>query len=171
MDNLGSYVIFAGLSTMTIISAIIVVSDRNLFHSIIALGGYLLAISGFYFLLQADLVAIMQVFVYVGGVIVVLLFAVMMTSQIINIRLVSGFDQKLSVVIAVIMLIALQIYAITVTVFNVSTAKPVVNTAAYIGTKYLTDYILPFEVISILLLAAVIGALVIAREEKKDDPA
>lgn len=170
MNNIGSYIIFTGLSLMTIVSALIVISDRNLFRSTIALGGHLLAISGFYFLLQADLIAMMQVFVYVGGVIVVLLFAVMMTSQITNIRLVSGFDQKMSVITAVIILIALQIYAVTVTAFKVSGDNPIINTASYVGKMYLTDYILPFEVISILLLAAVIGALVISRGETKHDP-
>jgi NADH-quinone oxidoreductase subunit J len=148
-----------------VISALTVVLGRNLFHSAMTLGAVLLSLSGFYFLLDADLVGIMQVFVYIGGVMVVLLFGIMLTSQITNMRKVSGIQQRLSADISVATLVVFVAVILINTTFAVSVASPVKNTLPLIGKLFMTNYILPFETISILLLAALVGAIVIARGE------
>ncbi|MBI4733692.1 MAG: NADH-quinone oxidoreductase subunit J [Rubrobacteridae bacterium] len=160
-------IIFSILAVFTIVSALFVIEERNLFHSALMLGAYLLSLAGLYFLLDADLVGIMQVFVYVGGVMVVLLFGIMLTSQIINVRLVSGLQQRLSADIAVVVLVVLIAVILTKTTFTISTIPSVKNTLPLVGKLFMTKYVLPFEVISILLLAALIGAIVIARGEDK----
>src|SRR3990172_5618535 len=93
--------IFVMLAVIAITSAILVVVGRNLFHAAMFLGLHLLSIAGFFFLLEADFAGIMQVFVYVGGVIVVLLFGVMLTSQMTNVRLVSALQQRWVTLVAV----------------------------------------------------------------------
>jgi NADH-quinone oxidoreductase subunit J len=150
---------------MAVITSLFVVVGRNLFHSAMMLGAFLLAMSGLYFLLDADLVGIMQVFVYVGGVMVVLLFGIMLTSQIANMRQVSGLQQRLSAYVAVAILVVFIAVILIDTTFPLSMGDPVKNTLPLIGKLFMTNYILPFETISILLLAALIGAIVIARGE------
>lgn len=160
-------VIFYALGALAIISAIMVVTGRNLFHAAMYLGAFLLAIAGYYFMLDADLVGIMQVFVYVGGVIVVVLFGVMLTSQMTNVRLVSAMKQKVFTLLAVAGLVGLLVSVFTKTAFNIATEAPVKDTVSLAGKLFMTDYVLPFEVISVLLLAALIGAIIIARQEDK----
>ncbi|HZD60555.1 MAG TPA: NADH-quinone oxidoreductase subunit J [Anaerolineae bacterium] len=165
MNDIVSQIIFFSLAAMAIASAIMVVTGRNLFHAAMFLGAYLLVISGFYFLLNADLVGIMQVFVYVGGVVVVLLFGIMLTAQMTDVRLTSALEQRGVTLIAVGALVGLLALVVKDTVFKISQITPVKDTTSLIGKLFMSDYILPFEVISVLLLAALIGAVVIAREE------
>jgi len=165
MGDTVSLVIFFALAAMAVASAIMVVTGRNLFHAAMFLGAHLLSIAGFYFLLNAELVGILQVFVYVGGVVVVVLFGIMLTAQITNVRLTSAMEQRWVTVVSLIGLVGLLAFVVRDTVFRISEMAPVEDTTSFIGRLFMTDYILPFEVISILLLAALIGAVVIAREE------
>ncbi|MBI4733372.1 MAG: NADH-quinone oxidoreductase subunit J [Rubrobacteridae bacterium] len=160
-----SLALFIILGFCAVVSALFVVVGRNLFHSAMTLGAFLLSVSGLYFLLDADLVGIMQVFVYIGGVMVVLLFGIMLTSQIANMRQVSGLQQRLSSDLAVAVLTAFIAAILIESNFTVSSSAPVKNTLPLIGKLFMTNYVLPFEVISVLLLAALIGAIVIARGE------
>lgn len=164
-DTAISPIIFYSLATLAVVTAIMVVTGRNLFHAAMFLGAFLMGIAGFYFLLDADFVGIMQVFVYVGGVVVVLLFGIMLTSQMTNVRLVSGFMRKGSTMIAIVALVGLLTSVFKKASFYVSSAEPAKDTISLVGELFMTDYVLPFEVISILLLVAVIGAIIVAREE------
>lgn len=159
--------LFLLLGAIAIVSAIQVVAGRNLFHSAMYLGLFLLLIAGFYFLLGADLIGIMQVFVYVGGVIVVLLFGIMLTSQMTNVRLIAAMEQRGFTLLAVGGLVALLVSVVSRASFVISKAKEADNSIDLVGKLFMTDYILPFEVISILLLAALIGAVIVARQEGK----
>lgn len=160
-------VIFYALAALAIVSAILVVTGRNLFHAAMFLGAYLMSVAGYYFLLDADLVGIMQVFVYVGGVVVVLLFGIMLTSQITNVRLVSAMKQRIFTFLAVAGFVGILASVFTKTAFNIVTEAAPKDTVALAGKLFMTDYVLPFEVISVLLLAALIGAIIIARQEDK----
>ncbi|OFW33163.1 MAG: hypothetical protein A2074_05875 [Candidatus Aquicultor primus] len=165
MGDTVSLVIFFALAAMAVASAIMVITGRNLFHSAMSLGAYLLTIAGYYFLLNADLVGIMQVFVYVGGVVVVVLFGIMLTAQLTNVRLTSAMEQRWVTIVSLVSLAGLLVFVAKDTVFRISQLAPVADTTSFIGRMFMTDYILPFEVISVLLLAALIGAVIIAREE------
>jgi len=159
-------VIFFALAAVAIIGAIAVVLSRNLFHAVMILGGFLLTIAGFYFLLNADFVGIMQVFVYVGGVIVVMLFGIMLTPHEANITNAAKLQQKLGTYIAVAALIGLLAMIFIRTTFITSPAEPVKDTVSLAGKLFMTNYVLPFEVISVLLLAALVGAIIVARKEE-----
>ncbi|MDP2211240.1 MAG: NADH-quinone oxidoreductase subunit J [Candidatus Aquicultor sp.] len=165
MNDIISHVIFFALAILAVSSAVLVVTGRNLFHAAMFLGLYLLSIAGYYFLLKADLVGMMQVFVYVGGVVVVLLFGIMLTAQLTNVRLTSALEQRWVTIVSLVSLVGLLVFVAKDTVFKVSQLSPVEDTTSFIGKMFMTDYILPFEVISVLLLAALIGAVIIAREE------
>lgn len=165
--DLATQIIFFSLSAMAIASAIAVVTRRNLFHAAMFLGYLMLVMAGFYFLLNADLVGMMQVFVYVGGVVVVLLFGIMLTAQVTNVRLVSGFKFKGFTLLSIIGLVALLISVFNKATLQVSNAAVPKDSVSLAGKLFMTNYILPFEVISVLLLAALIGAIVIARDEAK----
>ncbi len=167
MNDIITYIIFFGLSAVAIISALAIITRRNLFHAAMFLGLLMLVVAGFYFLLDADLVGIMQVFVYVGGVIVVLLFGIMMTSQMTNVRMVSAIKQKVFTILAVAGFVALLVSVFTKVNLSVSNAAVPKDTTSLVGKLFMTNYILPFEVMSVLLLAALIGAIVIARQEVK----
>lgn len=160
-------VIFFALAAVAIISAIAVVTSRNLFHAVMILGGFLLSIAGFYFLLDADFVGIMQVFVYVGGVIVVMLFGIMLTPHEANISNSAKLQQKLATYLAVAAFVGLLGLMFIRTTFVTSSAEPVKDTVSLAGKLFMTNYVLPFEIISILLLAALIGAIVVARKEER----
>lgn len=166
MSDIGQ-IMFFGFAIIAVISAILVITGRNLFHAAMSLGLYLLTIAGYYFMLDADLVGIMQVFVYVGGVIVALLFGIMLTSQMTNVRSVSAMKRRASTVVAVAALVGLLISVFRQASFYISPAEPIKDTTSVIGRLFLTDYVLPFEVISVLLLAALIGAVVIAKGEDR----
>lgn len=167
MNDIITYIIFFGLSAVAIISALAIITRRNLFHAAMFLGLLMLVVAGFYFLLDADLVGIMQVFVYVGGVIVVLLFGIMLTSQMTNVRMVSAMKQKVFTILAVAGFVALLISVFAKINLSVSNAVVPKDTTSLVGKLFMTNYILPFEVMSVLLLAALIGAIVIARQEVK----
>lgn len=154
-------------AVVAIVSALRVVLGRNLFHACMFLGLFLLFISAFYFLLGADLVGIMQVFVYVGGVVVVLLFGIMLTAQITDIRLVSGIEQRIFTLLSVAALVALIAGVALKAKFPAPVGTPPKDSLAFTGKLFMTNYILPFEIISILLLAALIGAVIVARQEGK----
>lgn len=162
-------IIFFVLATMTVLLAVAVIIGRNLFHAAAFLGAYLLHIAGFYFLLDAELVAMMQVFIYVGGVVVVLLFGIMLTSRMTDVRFVSAAEKPWLTIIEVVGLVGLLAFIISKTQFNEIFGAPVKNSAAVIGRLFMTDYVLPFEVISVLLLAALVGAIVMTmfHEEAK----
>ncbi|MBS3908721.1 MAG: NADH-quinone oxidoreductase subunit J [Actinobacteria bacterium] len=165
MNDIVSHVIFFALAVLAVGSGVLVVTGRNLFHAAMFLGLYLLSIAGYFFLLNADFIGIMQVFVYVGGVVVVLLFGIMLTAQLTNVRLTSAMEQRWVTIVSLVGLVGLLVFVIKDTVFRISALAPVEDTISFIGRMFMTDYILPFEVISVLLLAALIGAVIIAREE------
>ncbi|MDI6816812.1 MAG: NADH-quinone oxidoreductase subunit J, partial [Actinomycetota bacterium] len=74
-------------------------------------------------------------------------------------------EQRWVTIVSLISLVGLLVFVVKDTAFRVSQLSPVEDTISHIGTMFMTDYILPFEVISVLLLAALIGAVIIAREE------
>ena len=160
-----SLALFVIMAVLAMASAIMVIIGRNLFHTAMYLGAYLLVIAGLYFLLNADLAGIMQIFVYVGGVIVVLLFGVMLTPRIASVRLVMAAEKPWLTVVEVGVITGVLIAMINAARFYMPAAAPVKDAPSLIGRLFLTEYLLPFEVISVLLLAALIGAVVIAREE------
>lgn len=153
--------IFAILALAGIACAVAVVTGRDIFRSTLFFGGFLLAVAGLYFALSASFVGIMQVFVYVGGVVIMILFGIMLTER--NGALSSSLDRRLTVLGPVILLVLVLIAAIVNTAFGVANVSPE-TAAGELGKLFVGQYALPFEIVSVLLLAALVGAIILAKE-------
>jgi NADH-quinone oxidoreductase subunit J len=163
--NLIAQVIFYFFAAMTIVSAAIVVFARSLIRSAFALLFTFFGVAALYAFLGADFLAAAQMVIYVGGILVLLLFGVMLTHTLYDLNLKAEtyqFWPALSVVIAVFaLLVAFMMRAH----WPVLVQQPVVPTTASIGELLMKDYILPFEIASILLLIALIGAAMMVRRK------
>lgn len=162
-------VIFYVLSALTLGGAAVVALNRNIVYSALGLLAALLGAGSLYVMLSADFVAIAQLLVYVGGVMVLVLFAVMLTSKITEVKVSNTsfglFGGALLFVAMAPVLAAVAIY----TPWRVTEPAPMHAITAEVGDALLTRWLLPFEVASLVLLATLIGAVVIARKEIKAD--
>ena len=149
-------------AAITIGAGIVVVAARNIVHSAIALIASFFGVAALYVLLDAELLAAVQVLIYVGGITILLLFAIMLTSRISGRGLRILNAQVWPSALVVLGLLALTLYA---TARGLAGARPPVPTDAIaaFGTLLVTTYALPFEVVSVLLLAALVGAILLAR--------
>ncbi len=164
--------IFYGFALITIASAFAVVTVRNIVHAAFALMVTLFGVAGLYVFLQADFLAATQVIVYVGGILVLILFGVMMTSGRLEMRIHIERGQLLlggGISLALLMLL-LTVIANTPGWKNLTDdGTPLPPTTESIGNLILGEkFLLPFEVVSVLLLVALIGAALISRKEVRD---
>jgi NADH-quinone oxidoreductase subunit J len=160
-------VIFYVFAVITVASAGVVVLARSLIYSAFALLFTFFGVAGLYVLLGADFLAATQLLVYVGGILVLLLFGVMLTHKLYDLDLRSEVTQFLPGLI-----VAAGLFAIlTVTAFQtrwmVGSGRVPSPTTREIGQHFLSQYLLPFEAASILLLVALMGAAMIVRRHKE----
>ena len=166
----GSTIIFFMLAALTLVSAVLAVSTRHIFRAAIFLLFTLMGVAGLYFWMQYDFIAAVQIIVYVGGITVLIIFSIFLTQQAGELLPKSTIGRQLFSALAAFCgfaLIMLQVYQHT---FTGNTSLPIKPTVANIGNQMLGvsdgGYALPFEVVSILLLAALIGCIVIAMRTK-----
>jgi NADH-quinone oxidoreductase subunit J len=115
--------------------------------------------------LQAELLAAVQILIYVGAVAVLIIFAIMLTSQIGTQRIKQSNEQvPAGLAVSLAFLIAI-LASLPYSTWRISQAELPLNNIMTIGRLLLTDFVLPFEVVSVVLLAAMIGAIVLARRE------
>jgi len=164
-----SDLIFYAMAGLTIVSAAGVAFSRNIIYSALALLGALLGAGGLYVFLNADYVAISQLLIYVGGVLVLILFAVMLTSRISDQKHSNPSVGILPGIVLLVALLGVMGYVTTRSPWLVSsTTFNAAQTSFTIGDVFLREYLLPFEVSSLVLLATLIGAVVVARKEIKE---
>ncbi|MEO8233015.1 MAG: NADH-quinone oxidoreductase subunit J [Ignavibacteriota bacterium] len=158
--------IFYLFAAITVLSAFFVVTNRNIVYSAFFLLFTFFGVAGIYVLLGADFVAIVQLIVYVGGILILLLFGVMLTNKITNVEIKTGTINVYPAVIGVGLLSGSLLAALINSNWKTfPTAAPLPTTAA-LGTMLLQQYALVFELLGIILLIALIGAASIARREK-----
>lgn len=155
------------LSLMMLGSALGVVLLENIVYSAFLLGGVLISIAGLYLLLNADFVAAAQVLIYVGAVNVLILFAIMLVNkQEIYTPVTRRWVRRAATALVCLGLFALLSGSILQTPWSIATGGTVpASSAIAIGKHFFSDFLLPFELASILLLMALIGAVVLARRE------
>lgn len=154
---------FYGFAALTLLGAAWVAFLGNIVRSAFALLATFVGVAGLYVLLSADLVAIIQLMVYVGGVLVVILFAVMLTARIQEISVSNrslGRGPAVLLLAPLVGLLAVASLRLQAARIAVTEGQP---TTRAIGDALLGPYVLPFEVISLLLLAALLGAVVLSR--------
>lgn len=164
--------IFYGFALMTVGSALLVVTVRNIVHAAFSLMVTLFGVAGLYVFLQADFLAATQVIVYVGGILVLILFGVMMTSGRLEMRIHIERGQLLLGGIVALALLTLLLTVIANTPVwknRTDDGTELPPTTEKIGEEILAGpFLLPFEVVSVLLLVALIGAALISRKEVRD---
>jgi len=159
--------IFYLFAIITLVSAVLVVSSKSIVHSAFYLLFTFFGVAGIYALLGADFVAIVQLLVYVGGILILLLFGVMLTNRISNVELRTGSVHVLPAAIGVGMLWGALTAVMTKTKWGNIKSNTSDFTAPYLGRMLTTDYVLIFELLGILLLIALVAAASIARREKE----
>ena len=157
--------IFWLVVTVTVVSAAVVVLNSQLIYSAVALLFTLFGVAGLYVFLWADFIAGVQLLVYVGGILVLIIFGIMLTNMISSVRIShKSVQQGVGGAVVVWLFIFLSIVVIKTPWLDQPAIEPS-NSVAKVGTLLLTKYLLPFEVVSILLLGALIGAAVLSRED------
>jgi len=159
---------FGLLAVMVIATALGVVLLPNIVHSAFLLAGVFLSISGIYILLNADFVAAAQILVYVGAVNVLILFAIMLVNKQEDFSQVPRrWIRQVATAVVGLGLLALLTTMILITPWPLSSVSPAVveNTLVTIAEHFFSDFLLPFELASVLLLMAMVGAIIIARRD------
>ena len=157
--------VFYLFAFLIVISALAVVTLRNIFHCALFLILCLFSVAGVYVLLHAEFLAAVQVLLYVGAVAILMIFAIMLTSKLAGREIQMTNEQTfLGLFLSFVLLFGL-VYALRGTLFRIVAEGQQSKSTLQIGRLLLTDYVLPFELVSVLLLVALIGAIVIARQE------
>lgn len=160
---------FVILAVMVIGTALGVVLLSNIVYSAFLLGGVFLSISGIYILLNADFVAAAQVLVYVGAVNVLILFAIMLVNKREDfLNLPRRWIRQTATGVVCLSLFVLLGTMVLITPWSLDTATSpaaVENTLVEIGKHFFSDFLLPFELASVLLLMAMVGAIILARRD------
>jgi NADH-quinone oxidoreductase subunit J len=157
--------IFYFVAAFTVWAAGVVVLGRNIVRAAVALIFSFCGMAALYVLLDAEFLAAVQVLIYVGGITILLLFAIMLTSRI--------AAKTARVVNDQVVLSAMVAVGLVIGLIHASPSGPAMTAgpprlpenSPFLGRALLTTYALPFEVVSILLLAALVGAIVLARKE------
>ena len=167
----GLFYLFAGMAGLAALGLVV---SRNIVRSAVCLLFTLTGVAGLYFLLGAEFLAAVQLVVYAGGTLILIIFGVMLTSK----SPFSRFEPKLvevvlATVLASVLLISL-VLAVTSYRFGPAASVPVSEEVGYpvdrLGQALLGDYLLPFEIASVLLLVVMIGAAYLAKGRRREEP-
>ncbi len=169
--------LFYIFSFVAIVSAILVITQRNVVHSAIFLAATLLAVAGIFLTLHAEFLAGVQVIVYVGGILVLFVFVIMLIA-LNRTEVERQFNRQWTLAaITAAVLVAEFAYVIfrgkeTFPLPSATAAAPaiaVTGNSQLVGVSLYTNYLLPFEIASILLLVAIVGAVVLSKKKTAED--
>jgi len=150
------------LAAITVIGALAVLFFRDLFRAAMGLVFSFLGVGGLYVLLSADFLAAAQVLIYAGAIAVLIVFGIMLTREVQR----GNPSNRMAIpaLVATALLFAAMVFVIVTTRWNISPAAPTEPTTDALAAALFTTYVLPFELASVLLLVAIIGAIVLVRE-------
>ncbi len=161
--------VFYMFAFVVIVSAMGVVFSKKMMYSAFSLLFTFFGVAGLYVLLSADFIAVTQIMVYVGGILVLIVFGVMLTTKITGVEIKSGslgtFQIVVGAVTATFLAVFLSVMYINVEWMTRDLHFDISTTTGFIGFGLFTEYLLAFIVAAILLLVAFIGAAVIARRK------
>lgn len=166
MSLSGELIAFIGLALVAIVGGVLLITLTKVVHMVIALVFTFLGIAGIYMLLSAEFVAIVQILIYSGAITIVMLFGIMLTKHQENDAPAKGGWGNFSLLAAIAgfaVAVYLGIYNLDIPVQPTSLHE---ENTKQIGIELFSKYVIPFEVMSVLLLVALVGAIVLA---KKDD--
>ena len=154
---------FGLIVAITLGSALMVVTSKQLLYSAIALLFTLFGVAGLYIFMWADFMAGVQVIVYIGGILVLLIFGIMLTNKISSVNISHTSLQRGVGAVITLGVLGFLIPMINNTAWLQLPSEEPSQTADSIGRLLMMDYLLPFEVASLLLLGALIGAAMLSR--------
>jgi NADH-quinone oxidoreductase subunit J len=161
-----SAILFYAIASLILGSALLAVTSLKIFRSAIWLLFSLVGIAALYFWMQVEFIAAIQIVVYVGGIVVLIIFSIFLTQQSGNKMAKPATPKIIFSAIAALLGIAFTYNLINHYGFNTLSSQPFNSSVSEIGTQMLSTtaygFILPFEVVSMLLLAAMVGCIVIA---------
>ncbi|HZR97687.1 MAG TPA: NADH-quinone oxidoreductase subunit J [Chloroflexota bacterium] len=141
------------------------VMARRLFHNALFLVVALSSTAAIYVILSADFLAAVQVLVYTGAIVILLLFAIMLTPQQVELPVFAAGGQRIAAAAVSILLFLIVAGAVFASPWPLATVPLDQPTSSQIGAAMLTTYLFPFELVSVLLVASMIGAILLARED------
>ncbi len=159
MDNIA----FGLIVAITLGSALMVVMSQQLLYSAIALLFTLFGVAGLYIFMWADFMAGVQIVIYIGGILVLLIFGIMLTNKISSVNISHTSLQRRVGAVITLGVLGFLIPMITKTSWLQLSSEEPAQTADSIGRLLMMEYLLPFEVASLLLLGALIGAAMLSR--------
>jgi NADH-quinone oxidoreductase subunit J len=164
--------IFFALSALTLVAAVMVVTVKNIIHAALWLIASFFGVGSLYLLMEAEFIAVVQVLIYVGAISILVLFAIMLTRHVTGEGVRQLYQRWWVALIVAVALFGLLIVP-TVLNYQWATVQPpppgqpaAISSSRELGTAFMREYLLPFEIASVLLLVALIGAIVIAFEER-----
>jgi NADH-quinone oxidoreductase subunit J len=162
----GQEIAFLVMAVIGGAGGLLVVTTRNIVHAALYLVVALASVAGIYLLLAAPFVAFVQVIIYVGAIVVLILFGIMLTRAPVGRRV---LDNSPRARIGALVIGAGMFSMLTVSLVRAFSGERIVNRAgtvtAALGTSIFRNFVLPFEAVSVLLLAALVGAIVLARRD------
>jgi len=162
---MGLAIAFWIMAVVAVVSALGVVFLRNVFRAALSLVLCFITVAGLYLTLSADFLAAVQILVYVGAISVLIILAIMMTREVQQGS--PANRMKIPAFLVAVVLLGIMIFTVTKTSWQIAGEAPLSPTTVPLATKLFSEsgFILPVEIAAMLLLAAIIGAIVIAREK------
>jgi NADH-quinone oxidoreductase subunit J len=158
---------FVVLALVGTAGALRLVTARNVVHAALYLVVTLSTVAGAYLLLAAEFIAWVQVLIYVGAIVILFLFGLMLTKAPIGLEALDNQRRGVAVLVAVVILAGLVFLIQDAFSWDGPKIEPGQGGAAAVGESIFSRYVLPFEVVSFLLLAALIGAIVLSRRDDR----
>lgn len=166
INDTGIVIAFWVLSITTIGCALMVVAVRELIHAVLFLALSFVGVAGIYVVLSADFVAVVQVLIYAGAVAVLMTFAVMLTPAADRQNSETPFWFPAAILAGLVLVVI--VFVAYDTSWQLAGRGAFPATAASLGQAFLKPYVVPFEVASVLLVTAMVGAIVLTKEEEEE---
>ena len=157
--------LFAGLAVVLVVSALAVVQTKNLFHSVLWLALALTGTAGIFLTLDAEFLAAVQLLLYAGGVITIVVFAIVVTERLVGERISHTSRHIGGGAVLVLVFVGILVNVIRHSTVAAERLPMPDDLTTVLGTTVMTDFALAFELLGVLLLAALIGAIYFARPE------
>ncbi|CAH2713916.1 MULTISPECIES: NADH-quinone oxidoreductase subunit J [Neobacillus] len=164
----GEFLAFMGLALVAIIGGVLLLNLTKVVHMVVALIFTFVAIAGIYVLLSAEFIAAVQILIYSGAITIIMLFGIMLTKHDDESEPKTGKWRKILVFLGIVGF-AFAVY-IGIYNFNIEQVPTTLheNNTMQIGKELYSKYIIPFELTSVLLLVALVGSIILAKNEKKE---
>lgn len=161
-----SSLVFYPVAALVLVSAVLVVAFKNLIYSAIAMIACFAGVAAVYVILHAEILASAQILIYVGAISILILFAIMLTHHRGG-RMQLFFHQQAWLAVPVAVLMALVLAAVLATAHYEAATESQNPTTDKLSSMLFNQYAFPFELVSLVLLVAIVGAILLARKEKQ----